>query len=622
MMHLTFSLLVCAQLLLLKLVRCNIDPTQAYERFFDLDGVGNVKLYWKYTDTHITFELHGQTTGWIGIGFSPTGGMRGADIIVGWVKNGNAVISDRHGVGNTFPPRDDQQNVELLTGAECNGWTMLKFVRPLRTCDENDRQITKNTMKVIYAFGAADPTDDDLTPINYHRMNKGVRSMILLEGPRFVTPLVPSETHSSFDILNNVSAIPARKTYYNCMLVRLPTLPTKHHVIKFEPLIQPGNERFVHHMLLHLCTKNEKDVTLLNTNHECYRLTSPADFSDCVQIIAAWAVGGGPHILPPHVGYPLGNTSEPVYAMLEMHYDNPNLISGVSDQSGMRIYYTPELRQYDVGILTIGQIVNSYSNIIPPTISSFKHYGDCPAECLETVMDEIGVDHIKVVGGFLHSHLLGRKLRVRHLRNGTELPNILRDDSYDFDYQEGHSLTEEVIIRKGDALQVVCDYDSSGRSTYTTVGLATENEMCLGFLTYYPKVPLSICETSPYLLELLQYFGVHLAGFKRYSLNYGKMDDILVRKPNEFRFKSFGSILSQQRWTRARADHYSEAVSRMHRSRMCIVNGVWLHMGLYRTQALQIQHPLTERQPVCTTANPTGIITEIYILNACPEVTP
>ena len=32
-------------------------------------------------------QLHGHTTGWIGMGISPNGGMTGADIVVGWVKN-------------------------------------------------------------------------------------------------------------------------------------------------------------------------------------------------------------------------------------------------------------------------------------------------------------------------------------------------------------------------------------------------------------------------------------------------------------------------------------------------------------------------------------------------------
>ena len=41
------------------------------------------------------FQLHGNTNGWVGMGISPNGGMTGADIVIGWVENGNIVIEVR-----------------------------------------------------------------------------------------------------------------------------------------------------------------------------------------------------------------------------------------------------------------------------------------------------------------------------------------------------------------------------------------------------------------------------------------------------------------------------------------------------------------------------------------------
>uniref|UniRef100_H2ZCA5 DOMON domain-containing protein n=1 Tax=Ciona savignyi TaxID=51511 RepID=H2ZCA5_CIOSA len=124
--HLSVTLLLSATALWC-VGRCDIPPTEEYYKFTTLDIAGNVKLYWKYNDTHITLEVHGRTSGWVGIGFSPNGGMRDADIIFGWVRNGVAHISDRHGIGRTIPPADNQQDVNLLAGSECDGWTMLKF---------------------------------------------------------------------------------------------------------------------------------------------------------------------------------------------------------------------------------------------------------------------------------------------------------------------------------------------------------------------------------------------------------------------------------------------------------------------------------------------------------------
>ena len=34
-----------------------------------------------------------------------------------------------------------------------------------------------------------------------------------------------------------------------------------------------------------------------------------------------------------------------------------------------------------------------------------------------------------------HSHLIGRKIRLKHIRNGTELPSEIADETYDFNYQ-------------------------------------------------------------------------------------------------------------------------------------------------------------------------------------------
>ena len=39
-------------------------------------------------------------------------------------------------------------------------------------------------------------------------------------------------------------------------------------------------------------------------------------------------------------------------------------------------------------------------------------------------------------------------------------------------------------------------------------GLSTEKEMCVGFLYYYPKIPLTLCEASPTFRDLMSYFQI------------------------------------------------------------------------------------------------------------------
>ena len=56
-----------------------------------LDEDKNVNLYWnvKTEEKEIYFTVEAKTTGWIGFGISSgQGKMKGADIVIGWVKDG------------------------------------------------------------------------------------------------------------------------------------------------------------------------------------------------------------------------------------------------------------------------------------------------------------------------------------------------------------------------------------------------------------------------------------------------------------------------------------------------------------------------------------------------------
>lgn len=52
-----------------------------------LDKVGDVVLRWQPRHQEILFRVEARTRGYVGIGFSPNGGMEGADIVLGWVDD-------------------------------------------------------------------------------------------------------------------------------------------------------------------------------------------------------------------------------------------------------------------------------------------------------------------------------------------------------------------------------------------------------------------------------------------------------------------------------------------------------------------------------------------------------
>lgn len=68
-------------------------------------------------------------------------------------------------------------------------------------------------------------------------------------------------------------------------------------------------------------------------------------------------------------------------------------------------------------------------------------------------------DGIKIVSATLHSHVAGRKMKLRHVRDGNELERIVEDDNYDFNYQQVRQLTNETIVLPGDYMITDCAYE-------------------------------------------------------------------------------------------------------------------------------------------------------------------
>ncbi|XP_071518893.1 MOXD1 homolog 1-like [Panulirus ornatus] len=209
-------------------------------------------------------------------------------------------------------------------------------------------------------------------------------------------------------------------------------------------------------------------------------------------------------MLPDHTGFPIGEEyGGATYFLMEVHYDNPSLKPGIVDSSGLRIFYTENLRQHDAGILIMGHIITP-THIIPPS-HNWLTVGHCHESCTQQNLPSGG---IHVFQGVLHSHLLGSSLSLRHIRDGQELPRLIKDMNYDFNYQQSRILKQEVTILPGDHLITECNYDSSRRRAPTFGGFGTEEEMCLAFLGYYPRSNWTHCLSAPRLRTILDGLGV------------------------------------------------------------------------------------------------------------------
>lgn len=91
------------------------------------------------------------------------------------------------------------------------------------------------------------------------------------------------------------------------------------------------------------------------------------------------------------------------YYMFEIHYNNPQQLEGVTFETGAVVYYTPQLREHDAGLMVVGHHT-SISLTVPPASSSFKTAGHCDSSCTR---DHLPEDGINVFAIFLHAHLSG-----------------------------------------------------------------------------------------------------------------------------------------------------------------------------------------------------------------------
>lgn len=103
-------------------------------------------------------ELTGPTTGWVAVGFDPSAMMFEANIIIGYVEDGDTYIRDDWGWQTTSHRADTllggTDDVTIIGGWEEGGSTQIQFVIPLDSGDEYDKPLVPgNTYPIILARG-------------------------------------------------------------------------------------------------------------------------------------------------------------------------------------------------------------------------------------------------------------------------------------------------------------------------------------------------------------------------------------------------------------------------------------------------------------------------------------
>jgi len=123
---------------------------------------GRYLVHWRNDDEYLYMALEGQTDGWVSIGFEPSVSMKDADMVFGWVRDGEATVLDLYSTGPTGPHPTDEElggtnDVLEYGGSEKDGYTVVEFKRNLDTQDKYDKTFARGqTIKIIWAFADVD----------------------------------------------------------------------------------------------------------------------------------------------------------------------------------------------------------------------------------------------------------------------------------------------------------------------------------------------------------------------------------------------------------------------------------------------------------------------------------
>ncbi len=127
---------------------------------FKQTSAAGVTMEWKITGPNIEIKLRAQTTGWVGVAFDPTSMMKGANFIIGYVKDGQAHVADHFGNQLTNHEPDTElggkDNLSAVSGKEENGVTEIAFTIPLDSGDKYDKPLGAGKHVVLLAHGNGD----------------------------------------------------------------------------------------------------------------------------------------------------------------------------------------------------------------------------------------------------------------------------------------------------------------------------------------------------------------------------------------------------------------------------------------------------------------------------------
>ncbi|PNJ45204.1 DBH isoform 2, partial [Pongo abelii] len=204
-----------------------------------LDPEGSLELSWNvsYTQEAIHFQLLvRRLKAGVLFGMSDRGELENADLVVLWTDGDTAYFAD-------------------------------------------------GTVHLVY--GILEEPFRSLEAINGSGLQTGLQRVQLLK-PNIPEPELPPDTYTMEVQAPNIQ-IPSQETTYWCYIKELPKGFSRHHIIKYEPIVTEGNEALVHHMEVFQCAPEMDNVP--HFSGPCDSKMKPDRLNYCRHVLAAWALG-------------------------------------------------------------------------------------------------------------------------------------------------------------------------------------------------------------------------------------------------------------------------------------------------------------------------------------------
>ncbi|KAK6190938.1 hypothetical protein SNE40_002698 [Patella caerulea] len=298
-------------------------------------------------------------------------------------------------------------------------------------------------------------------------------SWVNCDSEEFKCPAIHEEGVQKMDLRFPWFNVPDKETSYYCMGFELPS-DGDYHMIATTPII--NETRVMHHISLIACDATAKALT---KPEECMM-----GLTGCTQQIGLWTLGLPGECLYKDAGFRIGLNGMK-RGVLQFHWTNPEKKTDLWDSSGMSIYYTKNLRKYNAGAWSTGQLYLE----IPPLMPKVVQQSTCSSSCTKKTFN----GSIFLTTGLNHMHYLGISQHVKLTRtDGTEVM-LTNDEKYSYDTPVLYQYETPIEVKPGDSIETVCTYRSISRKTTAVYGEGTFDEMCFGIFNYYPAEAL----TSP-----------------------------------------------------------------------------------------------------------------------------